>query len=95
MTRVRDFFRLLNQPCRDMTGLLSRSMDGDLPFSERFAYKFHLLYCTACRRYIRQLRLMRDALRRVVDRLAEIDGIPGARLSSNARKRIARVLRDR
>jgi anti-sigma factor RsiW len=95
MAKVREFFRLLNQPCRDMTALLSRSMDRDLPFSERFAYKVHLLYCTACRRYIRQLRLIRDALRRAVDRLAEVDGLPGAGLSPAARKRIARALRNR
>lgn len=78
-----------------MTALVSKAMDERLPFSQRFAYKLHLLYCTSCRRYTRQLRVLRDGLRRVVAGLTEADGLPGPGLSRAARERIARAIRNR
>ena len=97
MSRLSEFVRLINQPCRDMTALLSKAMDADLPFRERFAYKLHVLYCTGCRRYRRQLLGLRTALRRVADRLADVEAEPGPgpQLSPAARKRIARALQGR
>lgn len=96
MSRLSEFVRLLNQPCRDMTGLLSKAMDADLPFRERFAYKLHLVYCTACRRYRKQLLGLRTVLRRVVDSLADAETAPGPgpQLSRAARRRIARAMQD-
>lgn len=56
-------WRILNGPCKDMTALISRSMDERLGFWERFGYKLHLLYCRACRRYRNQLHTLRAVLR--------------------------------
>jgi hypothetical protein len=97
MSRLSEFIRLINQPCRDMTALLSKAMDADLPFRERFAYKLHLLYCTGCRRYRRQLLKLRSVLRHIVDGLADadIEPGPGPRLSRGARQRITRALEGR
>jgi len=80
-----------------MTGLLSKSLDDHLSFSERFAYKLHLLYCTACRRYIKQLQGLRSTFQRVLSNLADAEAEPGPgpTLSRNARKRIARALKTR
>ena len=96
MAKLFRFFMLINQPCRDMTGLLSKSLDGELPFSERFAYKLHLLYCTACRRYLKQLLGLRTALQRVLGALsdAETQPGPGPKLSRQARQRISRILNN-
>jgi anti-sigma factor RsiW len=96
MSRLSELVRLINQPCQDMTALMSKAMDADLPFRERFAYKLHLLYCTACRRYRKQLRGLRTALRRIADSLADAETAPGPgpRLSRAARQRIARALQD-
>lgn len=97
MKRVLEFFRLLNQPCRDMTGLLSNAMDRQLPFHHRLAYRIHLLYCTACRRYLKQLLGLRAAIRRVVGEITDpaAEPSPGPSLSAKARGRISRALRDR
>lgn len=63
--------RLLNQPCRDMSALLSRAMDERLPLAERWACQLHVLYCRACHRYLRDLRAVRAALREAADDLGE------------------------
>ena len=96
MSRLSEFVRLINQPCRDMTALMSKAMDADLPFRERFAYKLHLVYCSACRRYHKQLLGLRTALRDVVDGLADAETAPGPgpKLSHAARQRIAQALQD-
>jgi hypothetical protein len=96
MSRLSEFVRLINRPCRDMTALLSKAMDADLPFRERFAYKLHLLYCTGCRRYRKQLLKLRGTLRRVVDGLGDAETAlgPGPTLSHAARQRIAQALQD-
>jgi hypothetical protein len=82
-----EFFRLLNRPCRDMTALISQSQDRRLSRSERWALRLHVLYCRACRRFGRQIRLLRDTLQR----LAEADNsleTGTAGLSPEARNRI-------
>jgi hypothetical protein len=68
------FLQLLNRPCRDMTALISRSLDERLPLAERWAYKFHVLYCRACKRYLKQLREMRKALSGAAEAAAMKDG---------------------
>ncbi|MCB9850340.1 MAG: zf-HC2 domain-containing protein [Phycisphaerales bacterium] len=54
--------KLLNAPCRDIAALASRAQDERLTWSERFALRTHLFYCKACRRYRRQLALIRKVL---------------------------------
>lgn len=71
MRRLLEFWRLLNAPCSDMSALISRSMDERLTRRERFAAGLHLLYCRACARYRRQLRLIREATARF---RAEVEG---------------------
>ena len=46
-----------------MTRLASESLDHDLTRVERAAVRLHLLYCSGCRRYMRQITLLRDAMR--------------------------------
>ncbi|MEW6253228.1 MAG: hypothetical protein AB1716_21525, partial [Planctomycetota bacterium] len=60
-----------------------------LPWPQRTAYRLHLLYCTACRRYRRQLLLLRTALQRICAQLVTPDRGPGPSLSPAARARIA------
>jgi len=51
--------------CRQVTRLVSRSLDATLPWHQRLAVRFHLLYCVWCRRYAAQLRFLRTAARRL------------------------------
>ena len=48
----------------------------------------HLLYCTACRRYNRQLRAIRRAAKLVANECEQVGGAIEASLSPEARERI-------
>ena len=76
-----------------MSRLASESLDRDLGRLERVALRSHLLYCSACRRYRRQLEIVRSAMRRLA--WAALDGepspVPG--LPDEARERIKRALK--
>ena len=63
MSRLKAFWRLLNLPCQGMCRLASDSLDRDLG---RLALRArsHLLCCTSCRRFERQIRFLRFAMRR-------------------------------
>jgi hypothetical protein len=47
--------------CRQVTHLVSRSMDAKLRWHERISIRIHLLYCVWCRRYAAQLKFLRQA----------------------------------
>jgi hypothetical protein len=74
--------------CKDVTQLLSESMDASLPIGKRVGVRLHLLICKFCLRYKRQLLLIRETARR----LAAFDDIPGETLSAEARERIRKSL---
>ena len=78
--------------CKDVTRLLSESMDHSLPLGKRVGVRFHLLICRFCARYERQLLLIRETVRR----LAAIDdaygSLSGESLSEEARERIRKSL---
>jgi hypothetical protein len=78
--------------CKDVTRLLSESMDHSLPLGKRVGVRFHLLICKFCARYERQLLQIRETMRRLV---AMEDGpgeSPGESLSAEARERIRNAL---
>jgi hypothetical protein len=77
--------------CRKATELASAAMDRDLALRESASLRAHLLICGWCRRFIRQLRLIRRLLR---DRLDPHPGPAVFTLSVEARRRIRRALGD-
>jgi hypothetical protein len=95
MKRLLEFLRVVNHPCREMTAHISHALDDpQVPWSIRLAYRIHLLYCTACRRYRRQLGVLREALQRLRPD-GDLDVTGGPTLPAEARERIARALRSR
>jgi hypothetical protein len=50
--------------CRDVTRLVSQMQDRPLALSERIRLRLHLLICVACTRFERQMRFMREAMRK-------------------------------
>lgn len=95
LKRLLHIWHLLNAPCSEITESISRAQETELPFWERLAYKLHLLYCSACRRYVRHLEALRVALRRIAGELRDpsADAPVGPKLSAAARERIRRELR--
>ncbi len=99
-----ELLRLLNGPCREIAALVSTEMDAELPRSQRWAVRLHLLYCGACRSYRRHLHLLRQLLRLLAEQVhsvappapapAEAGGQAHSAptLSAEARQRIKRAL---
>ena len=48
--------------CKDVSDLISRSMDQKLPLRIRLGIKFHLMMCNLCLNYKNQLDLIRKAI---------------------------------
>ena len=93
MHRLWTIWRLLNLPCRQITELVSLSLDRELPRAERLAVMLHMVYCKACRRLRRQLLTLKTAMARLASdaSCAELAAIP--QLAPAARERIKRTLR--
>lgn len=80
--------------CKDVTKLLSESMDHSLPLGKRIGVRLHLIICKWCARYERQLLLIRETAMR----LAATVGAPGESfgdtLSEEARERIRQFIKN-
>lgn len=73
--------------CRDISRLASRAMDERLSLWQRFSIRMHLIICLYCRRFFRQLKM----LRRVASLVEDDD--PSVVLSREARLRIQAALK--
>ncbi len=78
--------------CEEVTRLHSESLDRPLPLRKRIGIKLHFLICIWCEQYLKQLRFIRQAVRRHQDRLEGQDGSSAPTLSSDAKDRIKRAL---
>jgi len=79
--------------CKDVTRLISESMDRSLPLRKRVGVRVHLLVCKFCARYERQLLLIRETVRRLVETEETAGGTLGEPLSEEAKARLRRSLR--
>lgn len=87
-----EFLARITPACSDITRLVSESMDRTLPVSTRIKLRLHLMICTACAEYRRQLQQIRQALHHPATKPAEQD--PNApRLSPTAIARLKKTLR--
>lgn len=80
--------------CKDVTRLLSESMDRSLPIGRRVGVRLHLLVCKFCARYERQLLLIRETVRRLAATGDKPGESPGESLSEEAKERIRKSLRN-
>ncbi len=78
--------------CKQASQLVSEGQDRELGFRERWGLRIHLWMCSNCRRFERQIRLMRRAFGMLSRRAAD-DSAAGA-LSPGARERIRKRLDD-
>jgi hypothetical protein len=76
--------------CKDVTQLISESMDTSLPVGKRIWVRIHLLMCKFCARYERQLLLIRETVRRLVG----TEDRTGESLSEEAKERIRNSLKN-
>ena len=78
--------------CKDVTRLISESMDRSLPLGKRIGVRLHILICKFCARYERQLLQIRETVRRLVRTEETAGGTLGEPLSEEAKVRISRSL---
>jgi hypothetical protein len=84
------YFECAMLNCRQVTRLVSQSMDARLAWHQRFAMRFHLLYCVWCRRYAAQVQFLRKASK-------GLDAEPDAsspKLSTEAKEKMRQQLQD-
>jgi predicted anti-sigma-YlaC factor YlaD len=74
--------------CKQVSDLISRSLDEKLTLRQRFGVGLHLIRCAICRRYEQQLKFLRTAARK----LASGNGFSSPNLSRQAKQRIRETL---
>lgn len=79
--------------CREMSKLVSESMDHPLAAGDRFHVWAHLLMCKFCRGFNHQLRLLRRAIRKDPERLIMAHDPSENGLSREAANRMKALLR--
>ena len=75
--------------CRQVSRLVSRSMDEKLTWHERLAVRFHLFYCVWCRRYTSQIQFLSKAAKGL-----SADESHGAKLSEEAKAQMRQRLQQ-
>lgn len=83
--------RMLFRPCRDVTQILSRSMDEPIGLREKLVLRIHFLYCHWCMSYGKQLEAIRQLAQKMADP-EETEFASELRLSPEARRRIQNKL---
>jgi hypothetical protein len=76
--------------CKEVSRLLSQSMDQPLPRMKRIELRIHLWMCSACSNFDKQLKFLRQAVNRL-----DGEGQSGhTGLSDEARERIRKAVRS-
>lgn len=81
----------LSPACREATRLQSEALDHPLGLWKRIGLRIHLVLCTWCRRYGKQIGFLRSAAQRQEE---HEKSLPPQSLPSGARERIKRRLRE-
>ena len=90
------YFLLRRLPtCKQMSVLMSESMERPLSVRERVVLRLHLWVCIWCVWYFEHLQLLRATLReRAAAAAADDDAAAALHLSLEARERIKRTLKE-
>jgi hypothetical protein len=75
--------------CKDISALVSQAMDTQLPLKKRLSIRLHVSMCSLCRRYEKQLRLLREGMRLYAD---PEQNVAQKSLSPSAKERFQKAL---
>ena len=78
--------------CRDISQLISAGMDRNLPLRKRLSIRLHVSMCGFCRRYEKQLHLLRKGVGHYADPDANVIE---KSLSTAAKEKLEKALADR
>ncbi len=79
--------------CRDVSRMVSESMDRRLPWQKRMGIRLHLMMCNLCTRHKKQLEMIRKLMGRY-SRVLEESGSPSLMLSSEEKSSIKELLQS-
>ena len=78
--------------CKEISRLASQQLDVRLPLLTRLRMRLHFLICAWCRRYVKQVRLVRQVTPKYEDK---VEVASGKSLSSDAKQRMKQALQGR
>jgi hypothetical protein len=81
------------QPCQVMVPVMSESLERRLGLVERTKLSLHLLVCAWCARYLKQIKLLRQAVSQREFTCPDDNANP-SKLNDEARRRISESLRN-
>ncbi len=79
--------------CKQVSQLVSESLDRDLSFRQRVGVRLHLMMCGMCRAYEKQMLLLRK-IAQIYGKQAAAGEASEQHLSAEARKRMKQTLSD-
>jgi hypothetical protein len=79
--------------CKEVSHLVSQSLDRKPPFWQRIQVRLHLLMCRFCARFRKQTLFLRDAARHYLMAVEDTGTAANIGLSPEARERIKRSLK--
>jgi hypothetical protein len=94
---LKNLVRILTLTCDQAARLMSQAQDQPLERPERWALSLHLLICRWCRRYNRQLKLLRAVLTRIAGPRTDAAAVPpllDPEQSRDLQDRLAKKIRD-
>jgi hypothetical protein len=78
--------------CKEVTRMVSESLDRKLPLYQRIGVKIHLLMCKFCSRFKKQLLFLRETIRLHVERGNDTE--LSTKLPPEARERIRKSIQN-
>lgn len=78
--------------CKEVTKLVSESLDHKLPWWKRMNMRLHLSMCKMCSGFRKDLTHLREEARHHSDEIVEDDTDPDIKLPDDARGRMKRLL---
>ncbi|MBU2572138.1 MAG: anti-sigma factor [Gammaproteobacteria bacterium] len=79
--------------CKEASVLATKAMDGKLTFRERVGLRLHVAMCGLCRRYVRDMKRLRETVRSASQ--IEFKLLPeSVTLSRSSRERIKQALNN-
>ena len=78
--------------CKDISHLVSKSMDQKLPLRFRIGIKIHLMICDLCLRYRKQLELIHKAISKFDTDKEEL--FPVTKLPDKTKEKIKKYLNN-
>jgi len=93
-SKIRDKMMSYMPTCEEVTRLKSDSMDSGLTLREKFAVKFHLMFCQWCRKYGKQIDMIRQAIHKLKTTSDDPEYEPNIALNSESKDRLKRLLNN-